>query len=196
MKLKAMSTPIINWICALLVVVMLVMLFTPYWTYTAKETNEATGVREDVTKVASISGYIWIPREHKNLTAEFEKIYTHINEINGITDKDYMVKFWVNDLSVMPVLILAGAVICILLSALYSKYPLTALLAAVLGIVTANAFFISPEYGYFILLPEFAEHVIGNPLLYIILGIVTAVVGFAGVLWFAVNTVLKMKKAK
>ncbi len=195
MKIELTGTRIINWICMLLILVMIAMLFTPYWTYTTKEKNEETGKREDVVKEISINDYVWFPKEHKNMTKEFDAIYDKINKDNGVTKKEDKVEFWINDMVLMPALVLVIGLVIGMISLWYSKVPFTSLLALFLGGLGVYSYINCPEYGYICPLPEFVEEVvIGNPMLHIVISAVTAAVGLVGVVWYIVKTALNKKK--
>ncbi len=196
MKIELNSTRIMNWICVLLILVMVAMLFTPYWQYTTKEKNPETGKREEVTKVLSINDYVWFPREHKEMTKEFEAIYDQINKDNGITNKEDKIEFWINDMVLMPALVLMLGVVLGIVSLWYSHVPFSSLLALILGGFGIYGYVACPEYGFICPLPEFVETaVVGNPLIHIIISGITAAVGLAGVVWFIIKTV-QAKKAK
>lgn len=171
MNIQLTSTKIINWICVLLILVMVVLLFTPYWTYTAKEKNPDTGKREDVVKEISINDYVWFPGNHKNMTKEFQKLYEEKSD------------FWINDLVLAPVLVLLLGTVVGVISLWYANIPLSAILALVLGGLSTHSYLTRPEFG------------LGNPTVHIIISAITGVVGLVGVVWFIVKQILKRKKA-
>ena len=53
MKIQLTGTRVINWIALLMILVTIVLLFQPYWTYETKE--KVDGKRVEVTKVISIN---------------------------------------------------------------------------------------------------------------------------------------------
>ncbi len=185
MKFELTSTRIINWICVLLILVMVALLFTPYWQYTTKEKNEE-GKRVEVTKTISISDYVWFPRDHKDMTSEFEDLYEDIygTPPKGATkeEKEAWPKFWINDLVLMPALVLVLGVVVGLISLWYSKVPFSAALALLLGSFSV--------YGY-LTRPEFK---LGDPTVHIAVGAATAALGLVGIVWFIIKTALKKKK--
>ncbi len=194
MKFELTGMRIINWICVLMILVMIVMLFNPYWQYTTKEKNAETGEREEVTKVISINDYVWFPRDHKQMTTEFKAIFEKINEDNGTENKEDEVEFWINDLVLMPVLVLVAGVAVGAISLWYSKVPFSSVLALILGGLGTYSYITRPEFGFICPLPEFVEEaVVGNPLLHIIVSAATAALGIAGIVWFVVKGVLKKK---
>jgi hypothetical protein len=81
----------VNRLCALLMILMLILQFTPYWHY--GEENAAS---------ASISSYVWFPHNNTDLN-------THLKAIEP--------NHWVNDIVVIavPILLLCavGAVLCL-----------------------------------------------------------------------------------
>ena len=86
-KLLANSNKILNYVCAVLLLVLLVTQFLPFWACDCKDCNG-----EDI----SISEYVWFPDEHKKgLTQTLKDTY----------DKD----FELNDLVLTPIVILVAA---------------------------------------------------------------------------------------
>lgn len=179
MKIQLTSTRIINWISVLLILVMVVLLFTPYWTYETKEKNPETGKREDVVKEISINEYVWFPREHKDMTKEFEALYPEIPKKATEEEIAQIPQFWINDLVLMPVLVLLVGVVMGAISLWHPDSPFSCLLALALGALGA--------YGY-ITRPEFW---LGNPMPHIIVSCITAAVGLVGFVWFFVKSALK-----
>ncbi len=174
MKIKLTGTRVINWVALLMILVTVVLLFLPNWTYETKE--KVDGKRVDVTKVISINDYVWFPKEHKDMTKIIENMY---EDLYG--DKDY---FWINDMVTMPVLFLAMGIGLGLLSLWHQMVPMASGLALFLGGYGTYSFLVRPEWA------------IGSmytPIL--VMCIVTAVVGAAGVAWYAVVR-YKEKKAK
>lgn len=183
MKIQITSTKIINWICMLMILVMIVLLFTPYFTYETKEKNPETGKREEVTKVISINDYVWFPRDHKDMTAQFEDLYEDIygNPPKGATkeEKEAWPKFWINDMVTAPALTLFLGIAVGIISLFYSSKPFTSLLALILGGLSTYSYATMPEYG------------LGNPMPLIIVSSITAVIGLFGIVWFFIRTAKK-----
>lgn len=179
MKIELTSTRIINWISVLMILVMIVMLFTPFWSYETKEKNPETGKRETVVKEISISEYVWFPREHKDMTKEFKALYPEIPKKATEEEIAKIPQFWVNDLVLMPALVLLLGVVIGAISLWYPNVPFSCLLALVLGGLGV--------YGY-ITRPEFW---LGNPVPHIIVSGITAAVGLGGFVWFFVKGALK-----
>ena len=183
MKIQLTGTKIINWVSILMILVMIVLLFTPYFTYTTKEKNPETGKREEVTKVISINDYVWFPRDHKDLTTMFEDRYEEIygNPPKGATkeEKENWPKFWINDMVTAPVLTLFLGVVVGIISLFYSSKPFSALLALILGGLSAGTYALMPEYQF------------GDPTVLIIVSSATAVVGLAGIVWFFISMAKK-----
>lgn len=175
MKIQLTSTRIINWISFLLILVMIVLMFIPYWTYDTKEKNPETGKREEVTKVISINEYVWFPREHKDMTKEFKALYPETK--NEEEDKEF--GFWINDFVMMPALVLAVGLIVGMISLWYSDVPFSALLALFLGGLGTYSYITRPEFW------------LGNPVPHIVVSAITAAVGLVGVVWFFAKKFLK-----
>lgn len=186
MKIRLTSTMIINWICLLMIAVMIVLLFTPYFSYETKEKNPETGKREEVTKVISISDYVWFPRDHKDMTSQFEDLYEDIygKPPKGATkeEKEAWPKFWINDMVTAPALTLFLGVFVGIISLFYSSKPFTSLLAVILGGLSTYSYIAMPEYK------------LGDPTALIAVSAATAVLGLFGIVWFFVKKAQKVKK--
>ena len=172
MKTKITGVQISSWICALLILAMIVLLFTPYWQYTTKEKNPDTGKREEVTKTISISDYVWFPRDHKDLAKDYEKT----------TDLEMSV----NDEVTMPiVLLLLGAIGCIYgaINAKTFVAPLaTLLLGAYSGMCYASSAFLKMGIG-------------NGCQTRMIVSFAAAAVGLAGLAVYIISAVAKKKVA-
>ena len=183
MKIRLTSTMIINWICLLMIAVMIALLFTPYFTYETKVKNPDTGKREEVTKVISINDYVWSPRDHKDMTKEFDNLYEDIygKPPKGATkeEKEAWPKFWINDMVTAPVLTLFLGIAVGIISLFYSSKPFTSLLALILGALSAISYATLPEYS------------LGNPAPQIAAACAAAAVGLFGIVWFFVRMAKK-----
>ena len=162
MKLKLTSTRIINWISVLLILVMVVLLFTPYWTYETKE--KVDGKRVTVEKTISINEYVWFPKEHKDMTKEFEDLYPEPPKKATEEEIAKMPKFWINDLVLMPALVLLVGVVVGIISLWYPDTVFSALLALALGGLGTYSYITRPEFW------------LGNPMPHIIVSAITAAV--------------------
>ncbi len=174
MKIQFNSTKIINVISVLMILVMAALLFMPYWQY--ESTERIDGEKVTVSHEISINDYVWFPKEHKGMTKVFEGLYEN--------KKDY----FINDLVTAPALVLVVGVLLGLFSLTYSKLPLSALLALILGVVNANGYMTRPEMQ------------LGSACnLHLTISVITAAIGAVGVVWFIVSMFLKAhskKKAK
>lgn len=179
MKIQLTSTKIINWISILLILVMIVLMFTPYWTYETREKNPETGKREEVVKDISINDYVWFPKDHKDLTKEFEDLYPEPPKGLSKEEKEAWPKFSVNDLVTIPVLVLLLGVVVGIISLFRSHKPYSALLALLLGGFSTYSYITRPEFW------------LGNPVPHIIVSAITAAVGLVGVVWFFAKKFLK-----
>ena len=130
---KLSFTRIANWISLLLVLAMIAVTFLPCWPYETKE--KIDGERVTVTKEVSISEYVWFPREHKDLTDEFEDLYED--------DED----FFINDMITVPALLVVLGIALGILSLWHQALPVASALAAVLGIATSIGYNVRPEYA-------------------------------------------------
>lgn len=112
---------VLSYVCAAILLVAVVMLFTPYWTYSV-EAKDGT-----VSEVStSINTYVWRPDECK----DFEK---WVKAETG--DKPE-----INNEFGMPVLMLAAAVIGIALCIIKPGAPLVGLLPIIYGIAAIVGF--------------------------------------------------------
>ena len=68
---KSLKNPkvLCSWLCALVMLAILVMMFVPYWSYVGS--NEDTFEPED--RVTSINGYLWFPSDHAELEDAFNE---------------------------------------------------------------------------------------------------------------------------
>ena len=109
----------------------------------------------------------------------YEEIYG--NPPKGATkeEKENWPKFWINDMVTAPVLTLFLGVVVGIISLFYSSKPFSALLALILGGLSAGTYALMPEYQF------------GDPTVLIIVSSATAVVGLAGIVWFFISMAKK-----
>ena len=118
MKNKVGLTQIFTWVSVLMILVMIVMMFTPSWKYETKERGEDRKM-VTVTKEASIAGFVWFPEDHKGLVKNYE------NE----TDTEFVI----NDEVTMPALLLVLGVALSIFALVKSKSLIGPLAAFGLG---------------------------------------------------------------
>ena len=169
MKNKIGVTHIFTWLSVLMILVMIVMLFTPSWEYETKERDPETKKMVEVTKTPSISGFVWFPKDHKDLTKQYEK--------------DYDTKMVTNDEVTMPALLL---VLGVALSVFALIKPNT-----LIGSLSALGLGLYSVYGYMTSAFIKTSSCWSRNLT---MGYVAAGVGLVGVVFFVVMTILKKKK--
>lgn len=125
-------TPILNVICAVLMLVLLVLQFMPFWTYS----DPATSV--------SIQGYIWFPGDHTGLDKALKESVS----------ADYSI----NDVLLMPILTLVLGAVGIVLCLIQSDNPFVSLLPAACGLagtwgyLTGAAFHVGSGWEFHLIL--------------------------------------------
>lgn len=123
--MKTRSTNLVqacNIVSAVTLLLIAVYQFLPFWF--------------DGNVVASIQDYVWFPKEYKELTSYFK-------EVTGDP------AFRVNDITLMPVLILAGSVLGILFCTLKSRSIVSAVFPAACGIIGIYGYLSSPVFQVF-----------------------------------------------
>lgn len=106
---KMNRTKILNLICAALMLVMIVLQFTPFWHFADGEEQLS----------ASVNGYVWFPEDHKDLT----------KYLQAEVSEDFKVGQIVGAPIVQLVAGAAGIVLCLL----RPKNPLVSLLPVIGG---------------------------------------------------------------
>jgi len=68
---KTLKNPkvICSFVCALIMLAILVMMFVPYWSYTGLDEDTF----EPVDRTTSINGYLWFPTDHSELEDAFNE---------------------------------------------------------------------------------------------------------------------------
>lgn len=110
MKIKNVSyAKIFNYVCVVLMLLLLVTQFLPFW---------SCGGCED--GMASVSDYLWFPERHKDIT-------------KGIMRDLYGKKFDVMQIVLAPLIIFVGCVLGIFLSIKNAGSPLAAIVCLITG---------------------------------------------------------------
>jgi len=113
---------IFNYVCVVLMLLLLVTQFLPFW---ACENCE-----ESPNGTASISDYVWFPGHHKS-----------VNKVmNGIYGAD----FNLNDLVLTPVLILVSSVLTIVFCTIKAKNPLFGIIPFIGGVSGVVGYLTTP----------------------------------------------------
>lgn len=128
MKNKISCAQIFTWISVLMILVMIVMMFTPSWVYETKERGEDRKM-VTVTKEPSIAGFVWFPEDHKGLVKNYE----------NSTDTEFMI----NNEVTMPVLVMLLGVALGIFSLVKSKSLIGPLAAFGLGVYSIYGYHIS-----------------------------------------------------
>ena len=115
---------IFNYICALLMLVLLVTQFLPFWTcHCAKKCGEEG-------KELSVSSYVWFPKDHaKGITKDFDELIS---------------KFELNDVILTPVVILVCSVLGIFFCIIKAKNPLMGIFPFLAGLAGTFGYLTNP----------------------------------------------------
>jgi len=132
-------TALCNFVCAALLVVMLVMLFQPFWSC------EDCKSHKDVKDEVSIAEYLWRPRQHDKLADDLTDYYKDIYGKNYRDASGKKFQFRANE--ILPSMLTAflasavGIICCVLLSKHFwvAAFPLVAGLGGILGFTTCPA---------------------------------------------------------
>lgn len=119
-KFFADRTAQMNSFCALLLIILLVLQFSAFWTY---------GENDELS--CSLQSYIWFPTDNTALTKHLEAL------VPGHA---------INSIIVMPILVLVTAVLSIALICVKPGQPLNALLPVVCGGVGAWGYLSKAEF--------------------------------------------------
>lgn len=107
-----MKTRTTNWICSVLLIILIVLQFMPFWHY------------GDPEKATSINGYVWMPTDHTDL----EKWLS--TEAEGASVS-------AGHLVLMPMLVFVLGVVAVILSIMYSNHVYSLLAPATAGCIGA-----------------------------------------------------------
>lgn len=115
---------IFNYICAVLMLVLLITQFLPFWSCNCEKGCE--GVANDL----SISDYVWFPEDHvKGVTKEFKQLIH---------------KFELNDLVLTPVLILVCSTLGIFFCITKAKKPAVGVFPFIAGLAGTVGYLTNP----------------------------------------------------
>ena len=112
-------TKLVHYVCAALLLVLLVMQFTPFWHY------------GEAGETVSISGYIWFPSDHNDLTSYLQQM----------VGSDFTIDTILVPCILMLLLSAAGAVLCVIKPGewLASLLAVACGLSGVIGFLTCPA---------------------------------------------------------
>lgn len=158
-----------NCISAVLLVLLLVTQFLPF--YTCENCKNS----EDGTE--SISSYVWFPDKHRPITNELNKVYKEVYGDDYVRENGKKFKFNANDMALTPVVLFVAAVVGIVMCLIKSHKFWVTLLPLVSGGVGAWGYLTSP-----------ALQVGRNWVLHLVAALVVAV-------WALVPLVLEVMKA-
>lgn len=113
------QTKLVHYVCAALLLILLVMQFTPFWHY---------GEAGDVA--TSISGYIWFPGNHADLTSYLQATISE--------------DFIINDILIFCILMLVLSAVGLVLCAMKPGTLLAALLPTACGLSGVIGFLAEP----------------------------------------------------
>ena len=111
------KSKVTNYVCIALMGLLLILQFMPFWSY--------DGVR------TSIQSMVWFPLEHEQLEMYF---------VNQLGD------FWINDIVLMPVVILFASVGGIILHIIKPDAKWTFIFPVLCGIIGCWGYLVRPEF--------------------------------------------------
>ena len=118
------KTKLISYISVILLAVLLVLQFMPYWQYPTTVKNKETGDKEEVMVSASMQSYVWLVDENKDLSKIIQ---------TELENKDFVV----DDIIGFPIIILVLGVLGIVFLLIKSDnfaFTLLPLAAGIIGI--------------------------------------------------------------
>lgn len=116
-KTNTTLTRVISFVCALLMLGILVTQFLPFWTY------------GDPAETVSINGYVWFPGKHAKLSAQLSGV---LRSTYNVMVKNNLVP---NNLVSTSIILLVGAALSALILVIKSDKKWTALLPFATGII-------------------------------------------------------------
>ena len=122
------KTHLMNYVCAILLVLLFATQFLPFWNCTADCKDH-----KDIEKTVSIAEYVWHPDHHKPITKGMTDVYMEAHGEDFTREDGKKFKFELNDIAAPLVVMFAGSVVGAVLCVMYSKRILPALIPFVVG---------------------------------------------------------------
>jgi len=172
-------TALCNFLCAALLVVMLVMLFQPFWSC------EDCKSHKDAQDEVSIAEFLWRPKQHDKLADDMTDYY---KEIYGRDYRDASgKKFQFRANEILPSMLTAflasaaGIICCVLLHKHFwvAAFPLVAGLGGILGFTTCPALRVGK-----------------NPQTYLMFSVIVSAVAAIALVFGAVTTILEKRRKR
>lgn len=183
MKTLSLISRIGCFVCAALMLALILIQFVPNWEYTAKVKNE-DGEKVEVDMSVSLAELTWFPVEHKDLTKEWNKqMKADFKKDPALTNN--LEEFKMNGLVPLPILSMVAALFGIFLCVFKSKAWGSALLPVISGASLAYVAMTHPILKVSQMAPNFQ-----------LLGWITVGVGAVALIAGVVAWVLDMAASK
>lgn len=125
-----------NFISVVLMIVLLVTQFLPF--YTCENCKNSENGTE------SISGYVWFPDKHRPITNELNKVYKEVLGDDYVRENGKKFKFNANDMALYPVVVFVACVLGIVMCLLKAHKFWVSVLPLVGGGMGAYGYLTSP----------------------------------------------------
>ena len=122
------KTHLMNYVCAILLVLLFATQFLPFWNCTADCKDH-----KDIEKTVSIAEYVWLPDHHKPITKGMSDVYMEAHGEDFTREDGKKFKFELNDIAAPLVVMFAGSVVGAVLCVMYSKRMLPAFIPLLVG---------------------------------------------------------------
>lgn len=131
-------TRVLNYVCAILMLAILVLQFMPFWNCSDCKSHKETD------KMVSIAEYVWLPEQHKPITNDMTDLFKSIYGENIVDEKGKPFKFDVSQISTQLIVAFFCGILAPVAALLFSKKTMPLLIPLVGSVATLMIFLMSP----------------------------------------------------
>ena len=128
----------LNLTCAVLVLILLVMQFMPFWL--CSDCKE----HEDVDKMVSVAEYTWFPEKHKPITKGMTDVYLEVYGEDYTDENGKKYTFAVDDIVTPIAIVFFGCIVSAALCYAFSNEAIVAVIPLVVGVVGSYGYLAYP----------------------------------------------------